>query len=116
MKIAAVFALSLAVNAADSVSAWRLTYTTENGLPREATWHLTREGDNLSGTLSSDRGGVRIAAGKLDGSEIRFAVGRKDERDDITIHFRGRIEGEAMKLTMQFGRRNPIEITGRKAP
>ena len=77
--------------------------------------NLTLEGDNLSGTLSSDRGLARIEGGKLTDDEIRFDVVRKGNGDDITVHFRGKVKGETMKLTMQFGRRNPIEITARKA-
>ena len=101
--------------AADVAGAWRLAYTTENGLPREATLNLTQKGDDLAGTLSSDRGLARIDASTLAGDEIRFDLVRKGNGDEITIHFEGKIEGETMKLRMQFGRRNPIDITARKA-
>ena len=101
--------------AADAGGTWRLSYSTENGLPREATLNLKLEGDRLTGTLSSDRGLARIDDGKVSGDEIRFDVIRKGNGDEITIHFQGRVEGETMKLTLQFGRRNPIEITARRA-
>ena len=92
-----------------------MAYSTENGLPREATLNLKVEGDRLSGAWSSDRGLALIENGKVSGGDIRFDLIRKANYDEIPVHFKGRIEGETMKLTMQFGQRKPIEITARKA-
>jgi len=104
----------LAANAANAGGTWRLAYTTENGLPREATLNLQVEGDRLAGTVLSDRGSAGIEDGKVCGDDIRFDMVRKSNYDEITIHFKGRIEGETMKLTMQFGQRNPIEVIARR--
>ena len=112
--IAIVFS-SLALYAADAAGTWRAAYSTENGLPREATLNLKVEGDRLSGAWSSDRGLALIENGKMSGDEVRFDLVRKSNYDEIAVHFKGRIEGETMKLTMQFGQRKPIEITARKA-
>ena len=116
MKIViAILFASLAVYAADAAGTWRVAYSTENGLPREATLNLKVEGDRLSGAWSSDRGLALIENGKINGGDIRFDLVRKANYDEIPVHFKGRIEGETMKLTMQFGQRKPVEITARKA-
>ena len=110
-----VWFASIVACAADAAGTWRLAYSTENGLPREATLNLRVEGDRLGGTWSSDRGLALIENGKISGNDIQFDLVRKSNYDEIAVHFKGRIEGETMKLTMQFGRRKPIEITARKA-
>jgi len=112
--IAIVFA-SFVAYAADATGTWRVAYSTENGLPREATLNLKVDGDRVSGAWSSDRGLALIENGKISGDEIRFDLVRKSNYDEIAVHFKGRIEGETMKLTMQFGQRKPVEITARKA-
>jgi hypothetical protein len=101
--------------AADSGGTWRVAYSTENGLPREATLSLKVDGDRLAGTWSSDRGLALLENGKISGNNIQFDLVRKSIYDEIAVHFKGIVDGETMKLTMQFGRRKPVEITARKA-
>ena len=113
--VMAIVFTSVALCAADAAGTWRVAYSTENGLPREATLNLKVEGDRLSGAWSSDRGLAVIENGKISGADIRFDLIRRATYDEIAVHLTGRIEGETMKLTMQFGRRKPVEITARKA-
>jgi hypothetical protein len=103
---------SLAASAADAGGVWKLAYTTENGLRRESKLDLKVEGGSLAGTLSSERGMARIESGKINGDEIGFDLIRKSNNDEITVHFKGRIEGDTMKLTMQYGKRDPVAVTG----
>ena len=105
---------TLTASAADASGIWDLTYTTTNGLRRESKLDLKVEGDNLAGTLSSERGTGRIENGRISGNEITFDLIRKSNNDEITVHFKGRIEGSAMNLTMQYGKREPAAMTGRK--
>jgi hypothetical protein len=105
---------SLAAGAADAGGVWTLDYTTGNGLKRQSKLDLKVEGDSLSGTVSSERGSAPIANGKISGDEIAFDLVRDARYDVITVHFKGRIEGGAMKLTMQYGKRDPLVVTGRK--
>jgi hypothetical protein len=111
---ALVLFLSSLATAADVTGNWKLSYTTENGLTREANLDLKVEGDHLAGTLSSDRGSARIEDGKISGEEIWFNLIRKGNGDEITIHFQGKVEGETMRLQMQFGRRKPVEMTAKR--
>jgi len=116
MKRAALIALftSLVAAAADVAGAWKLAYTTENGLRREAVLDLKQEGDKLAGSVSSDRGMARIEDGKISGDEIWFDLIRKSNGDEIKVHYNGKVDGATLKLKMQIGRRDPIEITARK--
>ncbi len=114
LTIILLFFFHVAANAADAVGAWTLGYTTPNGMKRESKLDLKVEGDTLTGSLSSDRGTAKIDSGKISGNEIAFDLIRKSNNDEITVHFKGRIEGNTMKLTMQYGTREPVAVTGKK--
>ncbi len=114
LAIPILWLASLAASAADADGIWDLTYTTANGLRRESKLELKVDGDSLAGSLSSDRGMARIESGKISGDDIAFDLVRKSNNDEITVHFKGRIEGSAMKLTMQFGKRDPVTMIGKK--
>jgi hypothetical protein len=105
---------SLAASAADAGGIWTLVCTTENGFKRESKLDLKVEGDSLSGTVSSERGKAPIANGKISGDEIAFDLIRDARYDVITVHYKGRIEGGEMKLTIQYGKRDPVAVTGKK--
>ena len=105
---------TLAASAADIAGSWKLTYTTENGLTREATLDLKLEGDHLSGTLAGDRGTARIEDGKVSGDEISFSLLRRGNGDEIKVTYQGKVEGGTMKLKMQYGHRQPVEISAKR--
>jgi hypothetical protein len=116
MKSLAVALLlaTFAASGADIRGLWKLTYTTENDLIREATLDLKVEGDHLSGTLASDRGKALLETGKVSGDEISFSLLRKGNGDEITVNFSGKVEGGTMKLKMQYGQHQPVDVTGRR--
>jgi hypothetical protein len=105
---------SLATSAADPGGIWTLAYTTENGLKRESKLDLKVEGNSVSGVVSSDRGRAPIANGKISGGDIAFDLIRDARYDVIAVHYKGTIEGDTMKLTMQYGTRDPVTVIGKK--
>jgi hypothetical protein len=111
---AALLLATLAASAADVAGTWKLAYTTENGLTREATLDLKLEGDRLSGVLASDRGKAQIETGKVNGDEISFSLLRRGNGDEITVNFSGKVEGATMKLKMQYGQRQPVDVVARR--
>ena len=100
--------------AADVDGSWQLTYTTGNGLQREAMLELKTVDGKLSGTLSSDRGSARIEAGAINSDSIWFSLLRKGNGDEIKVEFKGTIENGGLKLNMQFGKREPVTVVGRR--
>ena len=105
---------TLSASAADIAGLWKLSYTTENGLLREATLDLKLEGDRLAGVLAGDRGKAQIEAGKVSGDEVSFSLLRLGNGDEITVKFWGRVEGATMNLKMQYGSRQPVDIAARR--
>jgi len=116
MKSLAVALLlaTFVASAADIAGTWKLTHATENGLTREATLDLKLEGNHLSGTLASDRGKAQIETGKLSGDEVSFSLLRLGNGDEIKVNFWGKVEGATMKLKMQYGQRQPVDVAARR--
>ena len=81
---------TLASSAADITGMWKLAYTTENGLTREAALDLKLEGDHLSGTLVSDRGKAQVETVKVSGDDASFSLLRPGNGDEITVTFGAR--------------------------
>ena len=113
-RVILILCCALTATAADVSGIWKLAYSSENGLKREAMLDLKVEGGQLTGVLSSERGKAPISKGTIRGDEITFDLVRDARYDVITVHYKGRIEGGAMKLTMQYGKREPVPVTGRK--
>jgi hypothetical protein len=110
----ALLLATLASSAADITGLWKISYTTENGLTREATLDLKLEGDRLSGTLASDRGKALLETGKVNGDEVSFSLLRKGNGDEIPVNFSGKIEGATMKLKMQYGQHQPVDVAAKR--
>jgi hypothetical protein len=100
--------------AADIDGEWKLVYTTGNGLQREAILEVKTEDGKLGGKVSSDRGTALIESGAVNRDEISFSLLRKGNGDEIKVEFTGKIEDGVLKLNMQFGKREPIAVVGRR--
>jgi hypothetical protein len=95
---------------------WRARYTTTEGRSHEFTLTIKASSGVFSGTISSPRGSVPITEGTLNGRDVAFTVTRRADYDQIDVAFKGSIDGDVMRLTMQVGPREPIAVTGRREP
>lgn len=96
------------------VGSWKLSYTTANGLAREAVLELKQAGDQISGTLSGSRGTTPVAEVVSNGNDISFVVVRKGNGDEVRVVYRGTVEADTMRLKMEYGGRPAVEIRGKK--
>jgi hypothetical protein len=103
-----------AARAADIDGKWKLLYITENGLHRESTLEVKEDGGKLSGKVSSERGTALIDTGAVNQNQISFSLLRKGNGDEIRVEYTGRIEDGVLKLTMRYGKREPVAIVGRR--
>jgi hypothetical protein len=99
---------------ADVVGAWTLTYTTSDGVKLESVLTVTREGDKLTGTISSPRGSIALNEISVTGDDIAFAIIRVGFGDTIRIDYTGKVDGDSMKLTMKVGAREPLDVTAKR--
>ena len=111
-----VVLLSAAADQPAAEGVWQARYTTTEGRSHEFILTIKASGGVITGTLSSPRGSVPITEGTLNGRDVAFTVTRRADYDQIDVTFKGRIDGDAMRLTRQVGPREPIAVTARREP
>ena len=107
-------ASAAAVQQADVAGAWKMTYTTKDGVKMESTLTLKNEGGVLSGSIDSPRGTVALNEVTVKGEEIAFAVIRVGFGDTIRIDYKGTLKGDTMTLKMTAGAREPLDVTAKR--
>jgi len=107
-------ASAAAVQQADVAGAWKMTYTTKDGVRMESTLTLKNEGGVLSGSIDSPRGTVALNEVTVNGEEIAFAVIRVGFGDTIRIDYKGTVKGDTMTLKMTAGAREPLDVTAKR--
>jgi hypothetical protein len=114
---AALLLSSVAIPAAqpvDVAGAWKMTYTTKDGVKMASTVTLKNDGGTLSGTIDSPRGSVPLNEASVTGDEVAFAVIRVGFGDTIRIDYKGKVKGDTMTLKMTAGAREPLDVTAKR--
>jgi len=93
---------------------WTLTVSAPTGA-LEVIAVIKQDGDNLTGTTTSQLGNAAISAGKITGNQLNFSVSVNAGGDAFTTTFRGVIEGNSMKGTVDTPQ-GPIDFTGTRRP
>jgi len=107
-------ALSAVQQQPDVTGAWKMTYTTQEGVKMESTLTLKSDGGVLSGTIDSPRGSVALNEVSVKGEEIAFAIIRVGFGDTIRIDYKGTVKGDTMTLKMTAGARPPLDVTAKR--
>ena len=118
-KTKSMFALSLLFFLAVSLSAlyvdvsgdWEMTSQGRRG-PRTQDIHIEQNGEKITVTMQG-RGGEIKAEGTIKGNEIEWSVTRSMRDREFTMTYKGTVEGDTMKGTMQMGERSS-EWTAKK--
>ena len=105
---------AVAAFAADVSGKWTYEMTTPNGDKREGSLNLKAEGDKLTGTVSGMRGETPISDGKISGDDISFNVVRSRNGQEFKMQYKGKVVGDELKLTVQFGERS-FDITAKRS-
>jgi hypothetical protein len=116
MKLLALaFAFVSLSLAADISGKWKAEYTTPDGTARTSDFDLKADGAKLTGKVSSPRGESEIKEGAVKGDEVTFVVIRNFNGDDVKINYKGKVEGNTIKFTVQFGDQGGFEMTAKRA-
>ena len=82
---------------------WKAEYTGRDGETRTTTFSFKADGEKLTGTVSGRQGDTAISEGKVSGDEIAFVVIRIIQGEERKIQYKGKIAGDEIKMTVQFG-------------
>jgi hypothetical protein len=89
---------AMAAFAADVTGSWKGSMETPMGTI-ENTFVLKADGANLSGSIQSQMGELKIEKGKIDGDKITFSA----SMEMGTLTYSGVVNGDEIKLTITFG-------------
>jgi len=109
-SLVAAVLLSAAAFAADPTGTWKWSTQGPNGSTMEPTLKLALKGQELTGSLSGFRGGdAPISDGTYKDGTVAFTVVREMRNGNkVTMKYEGKVEGDAIKGTVQTsGRAEP---------
>jgi hypothetical protein len=78
----------------DPSGTWTWSFAAPNGQSFDQTATLKREGDKLSGTITSRRGDAPIADGSFKDGQVTFSVTRERDGRKMTAKYTGKLEGD----------------------
>ncbi len=76
---------------------------------------LRQQGEKLAGTYKG-RMGESAVDGTIKGDQIQFSVKLKFQEQEFVVRYTGKVEGEAMTGTVQFGNSRSGKWTARRKP
>jgi hypothetical protein len=106
-----ILALASAALAADINGKWKATLESQMG-SMEMNFAFKVDAEKITGTMSSEMmGEQQISEGVIKGDVVSFAVAMEGPMGAMKITYKGKVAGDEMKLTMQFGDREGRELT-----
>jgi hypothetical protein len=103
MAIALVGLLAAVAAAAPIDGKWKAEMTTPDGQVRTTNFTFKADGDKLTGSVSGRQGDTPITDGKISGDDISFVVVRNFGGEERKMQYKGKLSGDEIKLTVQFG-------------
>jgi imidazolonepropionase-like amidohydrolase len=97
--------------AVDPSGTWSLVVQSPQG-DIGAQLTLTKDGEQISGTLGTPMGNVAIKSGRVTGNQIRLTATVDMGGQSIDAIISGTIEGDSMRGTMVMGAMGSFEFTG----
>jgi hypothetical protein len=90
---------------ADPTGTWTWKFQRQDGEEVVNTLKLKQEGEKLTGTLKGFGNEVDVKEGKVDkDGNVSFQVVRDFGGTEVTIKYKGKVEGDTMKLKAEFER------------
>ena len=93
---------------------WEMTSEGRQG-PRTTNINIEQDGEKITVTMPGMRGGGEVKAeGTIKGNEIEWTFSFSTQRGDMTITYKGKVEGDTMSGTVQMGDFGSREWTAKK--
>ncbi len=93
---------------------WNLTLKTPMG-DRPVTVILTSDGNDLSGKFQAPQGDQEFEGGTASGDEATWSTMFNGAMGEMKLDFVGKVDGDTMDGTVQFGSFGPGTFTGTRA-
>ncbi len=110
----ALLVIPMSALQANVAGEWEMTSEGRQG-PRTTNIKIEQDGEKITVTMPGMRGGGEIKAeGTIKGNDIEWSITRQTQRGDMTISYKGKVEGNTMSGTVQMGDFGSREWTAKK--
>lgn len=90
---------------------WEMSWEGRQGT-QTSTLTLEQDGADLKGTMTGRRGDTPVT-GTVKGKNVTLVVKRQTPQGEITVEYKGTVDGDSMKGTLSMGERS-IDWTAKK--
>jgi hypothetical protein len=104
---------SVTLLAADFNGKWAATFDSPRG-SQTVTFDFHADGATLTGKITTPRGDSDISEGKIDGDNISFVQVMNFNGNERKINYKGKIDGDTIKLSRQMGDRPAVDIVAKR--
>ncbi|MDQ6887164.1 MAG: amidohydrolase family protein [Gemmatimonadota bacterium] len=94
---------------------WALTVNSPQGA-QDATLTVAQDGNNFSGTMTSQAGTAPIADGQVAGKTVSWTISLTMGGQSVTISFTGEVDGNRMSGSAQLGSFGTATFSGDRKP
>jgi hypothetical protein len=110
----ALFVVSLNAQGVNVTGDWEITSEGRRG-PRTTNIHIEQDGEKITVTMPGMGGEGEVKAeGTIKGNDIEWKITRSGRMGEITITYKGKVEGDTMKGEVQMGDFGSREWTAKK--
>jgi hypothetical protein len=95
---------------------WEMTSKMRNGNERKSTITFTQDGEKLTVKTTGRNGEEITGTGTVKGDDIEWSITRNGPQGEFTMTYKGKVEGDKMSGTSQFGDRPGIEWSAVRKP
>ena len=96
---------------ANPTGTWTWKFQRQDGEEVTSTLKIKQDGEKLTGKLNSFGSEADIAEGKVDkDGNVSFQVVRDFGGNQVTIKYKGKVEGDTMKLKAEFERDGEVRM------
>lgn len=103
---------ALAAYAGDVGGTWTLSVESPRGT-RESTVVLTQNGEQVSGTMKTQRGDMPVT-GTIKGDALAFSYKLSLQGNEMEVTYTATVKGDSMDGTVSFGGMGEGKFTGKK--
>jgi hypothetical protein len=97
----------------DVTGDWEMTMVTPRA-ERTSTVHFEQDGEKITVTMEGRQGGEIIGEGTIKGNEIEWTISRSTPRGDMTMSYKGTVDGDSMSGTVELGDFGSFDWTAKR--
>jgi hypothetical protein len=86
----------------DVTGDWEMTMVSPRG-ERTSNVHFEQDGEKITVTMEGRQGGEITGEGTIKGNEIEWTISRSTPGGDMTMSYKGTVEGDTMSGTVEIG-------------